>query len=431
MPYEIFLALRYLRTHRGRRVAQLTALAAITGIAFGVGALVVALALANGFRDEMRDKILRGTAHITVLRNDGQPITEWRPITTRLRATTGVTDATPTTYDGALLSGPDGAAYMVLRGVDMQSARSLAALRATLVKGSTEPLSRDTPLPDAPSGSSNAESRGQLEDEAPVEALVGAELAARTGLERAGDEGWIITGQKVDVPPGIAPRARRLHVAGIFRSGLYEYDSSWVYAALPRAMRLAGAPAGAASVISVEVADLDATGSVAERVRALLGPRFTVVDWREANRPLFAALALERRTVAFIISLIMIVAALNITTTLVLVVIERRADIAILGAMGARAPSIMSIFMIEGATIGATGALSGVLLGLAACALGDYFKLVRLPADVYSLGAVPFHPRASDIALSAIAAFLVSLLATLYPARSAARVRPAEILRYE
>ncbi|HEY1402665.1 MAG TPA: FtsX-like permease family protein, partial [Pyrinomonadaceae bacterium] len=155
------------------------------------------------------------------------------------------------------------------------------------------------------------------------------------------------------------------------------------------------------------------------------------VDWQEANAPLFAALQLERRTVALIIALIMFVAALNITTTLALVVVERRADIAILGAMGARAQSIMLVFICEGAIIGATGAGLGVALGLAACFLGDRYELVSLPADVYSLSTIPFHPRARDVALAALAAFVISLLATIYPARAAARLKPAEALRYE
>jgi lipoprotein-releasing system permease protein len=160
-----------------------------------------------------------------------------------------------------------------------------------------------------------------------------------------------------------------------------------------------------------------------------MGDAFTTVDWQEANRQLFAALALERRMGIIILALIILMAALNITTTLILVVVERRADIAILSAMGARARSIMYVFMIEGACVGIVGALAGVALGLAACVVGERYKLVSLPADVYSLGSVPFHPQARDVALAALVAFALSLLATIYPARAAARVRPAEALR--
>ena len=431
MPYEIFLALRYLRPRRAATAtARVTALVAIAGITCGVAALIVALALANGFRDEFRDKILRGTAHLTLLRSDAGPLSEWPGIIARLRRLEGVVDAHATSYDGALLSGPEGAGYTVLRGVDAQAERSIVEIRRTLIAGSVDDLFRPHPLRPELAGAPPDEGD---ETAPPVEALIGEELAKRTGLARIGAEGWIVTGEKAATPEGFAPRARRLRVAGIFRSGLYDYDATWVYLALESATPAhpTDAPVVRPSVISIEVDDIYATENMAKQVRQEMGERWTIIDWREANRPLFAALELERRTLAIIITLIMLVAALNITATLVLVVVERRAEIAILGAMGARAASIMYIFMIEGACIGAVGALAGVALGLAACFIGDHFALVRLPADVYALSAVPFHARPRDAALAALVAFVISLLATVYPARAAARVRPAEGLRFE
>ncbi|MCA1557576.1 MAG: FtsX-like permease family protein, partial [Acidobacteria bacterium] len=211
--------------------------------------------------------------------------------------------------------------------------------------------------------------------------------------------------------------------------GLYEYDATWVYVSLSVASQFSGEQQPSASAISLEVADIYDVGQVAERVRQRAGQDFTTVDWQEANRPLFAALALERRMGLFIIAIIILLAALNITTTLVLVVVERRADIAVLSAMGARTRSIMLLFIIEGALIGAIGAGLGVLLGLAASFIGDRYRLVSLPADVYSISSVPFHTRAQDVALAAAVAFVLSLLATIYPARTAARLRPAEALR--
>lgn len=451
MPYELFLALRYLRERRPRRLARTTALAALLGIAFGVAALIVALALSNGFRDEMRDKILKGTSHITLMRRDSQPIPDWRARVRQVRETEGVTDASATTYDGALLSGTTNSSFAIIRGLDRNSsAHTISEVRRNLVAGSIEPLLNEpspfetiesAPLkqtPDKPQ--SKDETRAGLDDspitsfdEIPSEAampnaVLGTELAAHTNLQ-VGDTATIVSGEATLTPLGLAPRFRRVRIVGLFRSGLYEYDAAWVYVSLDTAASFAGADAPSASVISIEVADIYGVEQVSARLDEQLGAEYTTVTWQEANRPLFAALALERRMGLFIIALIILVATLSITTTLVLLVVERRADIAILGAMGARAGSIMLIFVIEGAIIGLVGIIFGIALGLVASFVGDYYKLVSLPADIYSISSVPFHTRAVDVALAALVAFILSLLATIYPARAAARLRPSEALR--
>jgi lipoprotein-releasing system permease protein len=441
MPYELFLALRYLRVRRGRRVARWTALAAVVGIACGVAALIVALALANGFSDELRDKILRGTAHVTLSREDNDTLSredealeETRAVVERVRGVEGVADAAPTTYEGALISGPGGATYTLLRGVDEHSRSARAHVQSTVTEGSLDAVFQASGVGakdvEAKVDEAKVDEANAVKDEEPVPVVLGEELAERTGLTRVGDEGWVLSGTLTQVSGTYEPRARRVRVVGLFRSGLYEYDSTWTYLGLDAVARVAGARPDSV-VISVEARDLYESGALARRLRASLGEGWTAVDWGETNRPLFEALALERRTVALIIMLITIVAALNITTTLALVVVERRADIAVLVALGARARGVTLVFMLEGAIVGALGALAGVALGLAACFAADRFHLVRLPADVYSLSAVPLHPHAWDVLLPALAAFVVSLLATLYPARQAARVRPAEVLRYE
>ncbi len=425
MPFELFLALRYMRARRGRRVARWTALAAVLGIACGVAALILALALANGFRDELRDKILRGTAHVTLSR-EGEGVEDARALAGRVRKFEGVSDAAPTTYEGALLSGPGGAAYTLLRGVDADSRRAGLQIQSTVVEGSLDSI--------FPAGglSAKADEANAGGDSEPVPVVLGEELAKRTGLDRVGEEGWVLTGALAHASgasDAYAPRARRVRVEGLFRSGLYEYDSTWTYLSLDSVARVTGARPS--TVVSVEARDMYESRELARRLRAELGNGWAAADWGETNRPLFEALALERRTVALIIMLITIVAALNITTTLALVVVERRADIAVLLTLGAHARSVTLVFMIEGALVGALGAFAGVAAGLAACFAADRFNLVRLPADVYSLSAVPLHPHLWDVALPALAAFAVSLLATIYPARQAARVRPAEVLRYE
>ena len=443
MPYELFLALRYFYSRRRRPLARVTALFAVVGIAFGVASFIVALALSNGFRDEMRDRILSSTAHITLMRRDGQPFADYRALISRVRDVEGVRDAAATAYDGALISGTNSSSYAVLRGLDAQSTRSVEQLRRSLTSGSIEPLLNDTSSNEDTKKDEAEKERTQrsapLEPDTksysalPSEAalpniIIGSELAARTGL-RAGDVAQLISGDATLTPLGLAPRYRRVRVAGIFHSGLYEYDATWVYVSLDAASRFSGERQPSASAISLEVADIYRVGEVAARVRERAGQDFVTVDWQEANRPLFTALTLERRMGLFVIAIIILLAALNITTTLVLVVVERRADIAILSAMGARSRSIMLLFIMEGALIGTIGAILGVLLGLLASLIGNRYRLVSLPADVYSISNVPFHTRAQDVALAALVAFILSLVATLYPARVAARLRPAEALR--
>ncbi|MGI8896940.1 MAG: FtsX-like permease family protein [Pyrinomonadaceae bacterium] len=408
MPYELFLALRYLRSRRKRRLARVTSVLAILGIGIGVSVLIVALALANGFRDEMREKILRGTAHINVMRADGRPISDYRSLSARIRTIPGVTSASATSYDGAMLLGSRGAAYAVLRGLDNDSEQAFNEVKNSVIEGSVAAI---------------VEGRSQAEDLYSV--LIGSELATRTGL-RVGEIAEIIS---ANTNSGfVNPVKRNVHVAGIFRSGLFEYDSTWIYLPLDVASEYSGAPQSA-SVISLQLENIFDARQVAADIRASLGSTYATVDWEEANRPLFNALALERRMGLFIIALIILIATLNITTTLILVVVERRRDIGILSAIGADRKSISAIFMIEGAIIGALGAVLGVFLGIVACLVGNRYQLVSLPADVYSITNVPFHPQAVDVLLAAVVAFLLSWTATIYPARAAARVRSVEMLR--
>ncbi|MBC8031544.1 MAG: ABC transporter permease [Pyrinomonadaceae bacterium] len=409
MPYELFLALRYLRARQKRRLVRVTALIAVAGIAAGVAALIFALALAQGFRDEMRDKILGGTAHLTVMRSDGQPMPDHKNVAARIATVDGVVAATGTTYDGAVVIGPKGSAYAVLRGIDSAGA-SVADLAHSLIAGSA------TSLFEPAAKSDEANSRR-------LQVVLGSELALRTGLQ-VGDAAEIISAST-----GAASSSKRsVHVAGIFRSGLFEYDSTWVYLSLDRAAAFTGGQ-HAASVISVRLRNIDDVKQTAANVQQLLGSSYTTVDWQEANRPLFTALAFERRIGAVIIALIILIAALNITTTLILLVMERRRDIAVLNTLGATGRSIMSIFVMEGAFVGLVGAGAGVAMGVIAIVVTNRYQLISLPADVYSISNVPLSLNFRDAALAALVAIVLSIIATLYPARAAAGIRPAEMLR--
>lgn len=403
MPYEIFLAVRYLRSRPKRRLARVTALMAILGIAMGVAALVVALALGNGFRDEMRDKILQGTEHLSVLRTDGHPIEDHAKVVERLRQVEGVVSASVTTYDGALARGNKGSGYAVLRGIEKGNE---AQAQRWLIQGRIDPLFEVT-------------TAGEYSI---PQTVIGSELATKLGVT-TGDTFEVVAANDLS-----ANTKRRLRVAGIFRSGLFEYDATWIFLPLETVVSF-GPGDHAASVISVQVDDVDSVKQIGARVLSALGDAYTVVDWQQANQPLFAALALERRMAAFIIGLIIAIAVLNITTMLILVVVERRRDIAILSTLGATRLGVMLVFMIEGAVVGAIGAVAGVLLGLAACSIANHYKLVSLPADVYSISNVPLHANLNETLLAALIAFALSVLATIYPARNAARLRPVEVLR--
>ena len=422
MPYEVFLALRHLGSREKRRLARVTALLAVCGIAVGVGAMIVALALANGFRDEMRDKILQGSSHLTVMRSDGQPMPDYKNVSTRIAGVPGVVTAAGTTYDGAVIIGKKASAYAVLRGID-NSQRDPRETNQSVVDGVSPQSTEIGRTLIAGSIEDVFDPRRVTGEFAPV--VLGSELAARTEL-KVGDIAEIIGTHGV---LGSRNQGKRnVYVAGIFRLGLFEYDATWIYLPLDTAAALSGG-AHAATVISVQVANIYAVKETAAKVRQALGGSYTIVDWQEANRPLFTALALERRIGAIIIALIILTAALNITTTLILVVMERRRDIAILNAMGATGVSIMGVFVIEGAIVGMVGALLGVALGVGATLLANRYKLVSLPADVYSISNVPLNLQLRDVVLAALVAFFLTVISTLYPARAAARVRPAEMLR--
>ena len=403
MPYEVFLAFRYLRTRHKRRLARVTAFASVIGIAMGVGALIIALALSNGFRDEMRDKILQGTAHINVLRTDGLPINDTAAITAQIRQLPGIVSASPTTYDGAVVKGPNGSGYAVLRGIESSAGESLS-LKRWVQSGSFFQI---VPADSEP------------------QAVIGYELANRLGLS-VGDILHVIP-----AGPGISSSnitTKRIRVAGIFRSGLFEYDSTWIYMPLEIAASFVREN-HTASIISVQVTNVDEVKQTAQRIKDKVGNSYNTIDWQQANQPLFAALALERRMGLFIIGLIIAIAALNITTMLVLVVVERRRDIAILNALGAERKGIMLIFTVEGAVVGAVGALIGILLGVMACAVANHYQLVSLPADVYSISNVPLNLRVGEVVMSGLVAFVLSVVATLYPAHAAAKMRTVETLR--
>lgn len=376
MRFEFKIAWLYFRSRR-KSLARFTAAAAVIGIAAGVAALILANALAAGFAKEMRDKILANTAHVSVFMADGAAIDGWQLIKEKIETLENVAAVEPTTYENALLVGASETSYAVLKA---QNQSRLAGSRIH----------------------------------------VGARLAEKLNL-KIGDRAEIATVEN--------NQPTRVSVAEIFQTGLYDYDSTWIYCAPEMLAHLQRRESFAPSVLSVSVRDVYQSNETADWLRRDLGDRFKVVDWQEANQPLFAALSLERRVALAIIGLIIFVAALNITTTLALLVNERRLDIAVLRTCGVRAASLIYIFTLEGLFLGFVGIALGAAGGLLGCFLGNRFKLVSLSKEVYSLSYVPFYTDASDFTMIVLSVLLLCLAATVYPARAASRIKPLENLR--
>ena len=390
MPFELKLAFRYFRARR-KSLARFTSLVAVVGIAAGVASLIIANALARGFSDEMQNKILANTAHILIFTTDGAEILNWREIKANLEKLENVKEVSATTYESVLIIGKDSTSYAVLK---------VSGFRFQVSSG--QPETRNLK---------------------PETISIGKQLAEKLNL-KSGDEAEIITFQNQ-----IEPKRTSVIVQDTFQTGLYEYDSSWIYISPEGFARLSGKREFTPTIVHVSVKDIYNADKIADEIRASLGESFKVVDWQEANQPLFAALSLERKVALAIISLIIFIAALNITTTLALLVNERRLDIAILRTCGAKTPSLIFIFLLEGLFLGFIGIFFGVVLGLLGCVLGNYFKIIRLSAEVYSLNYIPFHPNLANVLLIVFIAFLLCLTATVYPAFKASRIKPLENLR--
>ena len=381
MRYELKLALVYFFAKR-KSLARFTAIIAIVGIAAGVASLIFAQALTRGFQEEMRDKILANTAHITVFRKDGFPIKNYQQLITDLEKRENVRAVSPTTYQSALIIGEKTTTYAILRVVESQD----------------------------------------LKVEGQIEVKLGAELAEKTGL-KIGDEAEIL------VSDGDNAKNSTVRLKEIFRTGIYDYDASWIYLSKEGFAKLFNRQNFSPTVLSVSVSNIYKVKETSELIRTGLSDDFKVVDWQEANQPLFAALSLEKKVSLAIISLIIFIAVLNITTTLALLVNERKLDIAVLRTCGATTRSLLSIFLFEGLFLSLIGIIFGVILGLLGCTAGNYFKFIRLDSAVYLLEFIPLRPHIYDILLIIAIALFLGFSATLYPAWRAGKIKPLENLR--
>jgi len=411
MNFEFFISIRYLLAKRRQTFVSLITFISIAGVGVGVTALIVVLAVMNGFHDDLRGRILGITSHVNITSFAGM-ISNYREVMGEVEKEKGVLGSTPFIYAPVMMTSGRSAGA-VLRGIDPLSASKVLKLQENLTKGNLADLVQ-------PSNEASPSYPG---------IILGIELANNLGT-RVGEYLTIISPSGRLTPMGQAPRSRLFQVVGIIQSGMYEYDNTLAYVDLPVAQQFLGI-GDSVSGIEVRVDDIYKAGEIAEALKKRLGPPFYLSDWIKMNSSFFSALKLEKVVMFVILTLIILVAAFNIVSSLTMLVMEKGRDIAILKAMGATTASIRKIFVLEGFLIGICGTGLGILGGFTLCSLLKRYKFIELPRDVYHISTLPVKMETFDLAVIAFAAICISLLATLYPSRKAAGLDPAEALRYE
>jgi len=415
MRFEFFVAARYLRAKRRQAVVGVITVISIAGVAVGVASLIIALAITNGMRRDLQDRLVSSTAHVTLMRVQNDGIRDWHALTERLRQIPHVTAAAPGLYDPVLVSRGAQSGGAMLKGIVPGEEGTVSDLLKNLAAGSAAPLSEEDNVTDA-AGTPTP----------PV--VLGYELA-NTLDAKVGSTVMVISPQGELTPYGLVPKYQRFRIVGIFHSGFYQYDSGFGFVRLKDAQALFGEP-DVVSLISFKVDDLYHADRIGRSIEEAAGAGFLTTNWMEQNRELFRALKLEQVVTFIIIGLIVCVAALNILIALTMMVMEKTKDIAVLMSFGVQQSQIRWIFLMQGFLISVVGTALGLVLGYLLSWLGGHYRF-PLSAEVYSIDYLPFAPRLMDGVIVALVSLGVSLLATLYPSSAAARVLPAEALRYE
>lgn len=408
MPFELFVALRYLVARRKQAFISLISVISTVGVAVGVMALIIALALMTGLQGELRSRIVGASPHIYVLKA-GEGLVDVGAELTAIRDVPRVIGASPGVMGKALASVGERQAFISVKGVDPTTEADVTDVSDRMVQGSMSALS------------------GRSDESLPG-IVIGQALAHSLGVT-VGEPISLMTPDGPLSPFGPMLGTRRVEVVGIFSLGLYEFDAAYGFVDLPTGQRLLGRQAP--DFIEVRVDDMYAAPDVADAIEQRLGTSYLTQDWAQMNQSLFSALWLEKVAISITIGLIVMVAALNIVASLVLLVMEKSRDIAILKTMGAPARSITWIFMLQGLIIGAVGTTVGALAGVGVAWVLDTCKLIRVPMDVYQVAYVPFTVEPRDFLLVVGAAVVVCFVATIYPSRQASRLDPAQALRYQ
>jgi len=439
MRFEVFIATRYLRAKRRQAFIGIITGISIVGVAAGVASLIVALAINNGFRQDLQERLIGSTSHVSLLRVADDGIKDWPPLLERLSKQAHVVAAAPAIFEQVLISRGPRARGAVLKGMIPADERRVGDLLNSVKEGSAAELNETAESEHGSAG--EAPAAAQAETTADSLASVHARVAAMPpiilGKDMADNLGAtvnsvvLVTSPQGELTPfGMVPKYSRFRVVGIFNSGFYDYDSSWAFTRLSDAQRLFGL-GDLISVIEFKVDDIYRADQVSHELEAAAGKGFMATNWMEQNKALFHALLLERLVTFITIGLIVFVAALNILISLIMMVMEKTKDIAVLMSMGTRKAQVRSIFIAQGVLIGIIGTSIGLLLGYAISYAGGHYHMISLSPEVYSIDYVPFAPRLMDGALVALVAIGVSFVATLYPSWSAGRTLPAEALRYE
>jgi lipoprotein-releasing system permease protein len=415
MRFEFFVAARYLRAKRRQAVVGAITAISIAGVAVGVASLIIALAITSGMRRDLQDRLLSSTAHVELMRTLNDGIKDWRPLVARLRHVPHVTADAPGLYEPVLVARGTLSGGAMLKGIVPSEEKTVSNLFSNLIAGSAAPLSE----PEDTTGVNSAIP--------PI--VIGYDLA-NTLDAKVGSPVMVISPQGELTPYGLVPKYQPFRIVGIFHSGFYEYDAGWGFIRLKDAQALFGEP-DVISVISFKVDDLNHADRIGRAIEAAAGPGFQTTNWMEQNQALFRALKLEQVVTFIVIGLIVCVAALNILIALTMMVMEKTKDIAVLMSMGVRADQVRRIFLMQGFLISVVGTVLGLVLGYSLSWLGGHYRFIHLSAEIYSIDYLPFAPHIIDGLIVAAVSLGVSLLATLYPSRSAARVMPAEALRYE
>jgi lipoprotein-releasing system permease protein len=431
MRFELFIAMRYLRAKRRQAVVGVITAISVIGVGAGVASLIVALAITNGMRKDLQERLLGSTAHVDLMRVAGDGMRNWQPLLARLRALPHVTAAAPGFYGQVLISRGARSGGGLIKGVIPKDERTVGDLLQSVKVGSAAELEPvETQVSESRPGAPGfvAGPPGSVGAQALPPIVIGSDLAETIGAA-VGDSVLVTSPQGELTPLGMVPKYQRFQLVGIFKSGFYQYDSTYAFTRLADAQALFNDP-GLISIISFKVDDLDHADRIGVEIEKAAGAGFQATNWMEQNRELFRALKLEQIVTFIVLALIVCVAALNILIALTMMVMEKTRDIAVMMSFGVTEAQVRRVFLLQGLLISVIGTVLGMVVGYGASWVGGHYHF-PLDAAVYSIDYLPFAPKVWHALLVGAVSLGVSLVATLYPSGSAAKVLPAEALRYE